>query len=309
MKKIKGLELFDLGSGRKIPVETLKELLPSTEVALFFAKAYNLDAWAVGNLLRKVFKTELVDALTNGEHSTELQEYIGTLVAEDTVERMEWSEDPIRIQGEILPELWKQAELTIAQSIKDVAKKLAGTLHLLPSKQGSMVFKTMMTMNRNRPTIGDYRATIQHEQVPDVLVILDVSGSMTENTIRTIVDDVVALSWEANAWLAIVSNSCFVWEPGSYSSEDVLAKAEYGGTDYTQLFGLFQKDWDTVVTIADYDSYLDARAIIAQAPGDVGQVFDISLVNKPTFLSEVVGQLAGKVTPLMVAADHARLAW
>lgn len=67
-----------------------------------------------------------------------------------------------------------------------------------------MVFSAMAVMNSKRPTIGDFKARVAHPPVPDVLVILDVSGSMTEETIRAIVGDVVSLSWTANAYLTIV---------------------------------------------------------------------------------------------------------
>jgi hypothetical protein len=32
-------------------------------------------------------------------------------------------------------------------------------------------------------------------------------------------------------------------------------------------------------------------------------VFDISLVDQPTFLSEVIGSVADKVTPVLIARD------
>ena len=164
-----------------------------------------------------------------------------------------------------------------------------------------MVFETMAKFNKQRPSIGMYQASIKHEQVPDVLVILDVSGSMREDTIRAIVDDVVGLSWEAKAHLAIVSDNAYVWEPGSYNVDDVLAMAEYGGTQYEMLAPLLDRDWGTVVTIADYDSSLGAKQALAKRKGRIGTVLDISLVGKPTFLSECVGQLADEVKPLLVA--------
>ena len=133
------------------------------------------------------------------------------------------------------------------------------------------------------------------------LLALDVSGSMREDTIRAIVDDVVGLSWEAKAHLAIVSNNAYVWEPGSYNVDDVLAMAEYGGTQYEMLAPLLDQDWGTVVTIADYDSSLGAKKALACRKGRIGTVLDISLVGKPTFLSECVGQLADEVKPLLVA--------
>ena len=163
-----------------------------------------------------------------------------------------------------------------------------------------MMFSTMLKMNRLRPTLGDYQASITHQAVPNVAVVLDVSGSMTSETVRTIIDEVVSLAWTANAHLIIVSNSAYHWEPGAFSSAAVLEKAEFGGTYYEQLVPLFNQDWGTVITIADYDSSRGAQRAIAQCTGRIGQVLDISLVNRPTFLAECLGQLADKVTPLLI---------
>ena len=78
---------------------------------------------------------------------------------------------------------------------------------------------------------------------------------------RTIVEDVVALSWEADAHLAIVSNTCTHWFPGEYSVSAVLNAAEYGGTHYEELAPLFENyDWGVVITIADYDSSVQREA-------------------------------------------------
>ena len=124
---------------------------------------------------------------------------------------------------------------------------------------------------------------------------------MSETTVRAIVEDVVALGYKANAHLAIVSETATVWEPGNYGVQDVLKVAEYGGTYYEKLAPLFNKDWGTVITIADYDSSQDAyRYIGANCKGRIGQVLDLSLVNRPTYLAEVVGQLAHSVEPLLV---------
>lgn len=164
-----------------------------------------------------------------------------------------------------------------------------------------MLFASMAKINRLRPTVGVYGAHIRHAPVPEVLVVLDVSGSMTEETIEAIIGDVVAMSYNANASLAVVSNSAFLWAPGGYSVKDVLAKAEYGGTHYEQLKPLFDQSWGTVITIADYDSSPIAKKTLANCKGRIGQVLDISLVSRTTFLAECVGQLAYEVRPLMLA--------
>lgn len=297
--------LFEIDGVHFVSHQQLRDWLPDTEAALWFAKLFKLSYSKTSELLSLLFKSSVMDALMAGDHSLELQSWLDEFVPEHVWDAMEECDKPAFVDqpapGEVLPELWKSAQIEIARSIQEVGDKLANTLAMLPSKEGRMTFESLAKFNRQRPSIGQYVAHIQHQAVPDVLVILDVSGSMTESTIRTIVGDVVDLAWQANAHLAIVSNSCFHWEPGSFTVEDVLAKAEYGGTMYGQLAPLFEKDWGTVITIADYDSYGVAKKTIAAQPGRVGEVLDISLVDKPTFLAECVGTRADKVTPLMIA--------
>ena len=57
-----------------------------------------------------------------------------------------------------------------------------------------------------------------------------------------------------------------------------------------------------VVCFADYDSSWSSKEAIAQCTGHIDLVLDISLVSRPTYLAEVVGQLADEVRPLLVAA-------
>lgn len=304
------LELFDLGKGRKIQESALKKLLPDLKTALFFAKVYELQWQSLQQLISLVHDGPVWNALTEGGHSTDLQDYLVSVVPHDVAEHIQADPDATAPENEeILPLLWEEAEVVIANSIQEVANTLVGTLSRLPSKQGQMVFKHLARVNRLRPTVGQYAAAIHHQQVPSVLVILDVSGSMTETTVKGIIEDVLALTWKAEATLAIVSNNTFVWEPGSATIDAVLERAEYQGTHYETLAPLFQKDWGTVITIADYDSAWSAKKVIGEQPGRIGQVFDMSLVPRPTHLAECVGQLADDVTPLLIAGHNSRLVW
>ena len=295
------MTLFEVKPDIYLSAGTLRRHLPTVELALFFAKVYQLDYTKLGRLLRMLFDTPVVQALTEGSHSVELQDYlVETVPTEILAEMQQFTSEPMP-SSEVLVQLWKSLEVEVAKSIQEVANKLAGTLHLLPSKEGDMLFASMAKINRLRPTVGVYGAHIRHAPVPEVLVVLDVSGSMTEETIEAIIGDVVAMSYNANASLAVVSNSAFLWAPGGYSVKDVLAKAEYGGTHYEQLKPLFDQSWGTVITIADYDSSPSAMKILASCKGHIGQVLDISLVNRTTYLAECVGQLADEVRPLMLA--------
>lgn len=300
--------LFELAPRTYIPVTTLKEWLTEPSEVLWFGKLYKLDYRKLSELIALVLgDSTIVSVLQEGGHSTELQDYLVEVIPDEVFEEwdsVEWNEDP---QGYLLPEFWKQLEVEVADSIAEVATKLRSTLHRLPSKEGRMLFANLAKFNKQRPsTLGTYQARVNHEAVPDVLVILDVSGSMTSETIRAIAAEVVSLAWTANAHLAIVSNDTFHWEPGTYDVDSVLGKAQYGGTHYETLAPLFRKDWGTVITIADYDSSGRAKSAISQQSGHVDQVLDISLVGQPTFLAECIGTRATKVTPLMVATGIIR---
>lgn len=303
------LEIIELKRGLRFTLPILRMLLPTIETALFFSKVYELSAAEVGRLLQLLFKTDVVKALTSGSHSTELQGYvIDDLVPALPITKGQVTFKNVPPPGELLPELWASLEVEVAQSIKDVANKLKDTIGLMPGKKGAMVFKTMAKVNLRRPTLGDYRASIHHAPVKDNLVILDVSGSMTAETVRKIVADVVALSYTANAHLAIVSNTTTHWEPGAYNVDAILRAAEFGGTHYETLKPLFDRDWGVVVCIADYDSSRDAARALSKCKGRIDQVLDVSLVNQPTYLAECVGQLADEVRPLLIAPGHRVLA-
>jgi len=323
------LDLFEIKPGTKFSVATLQALLPDVETLLFFSKVYELDYVQLSDLMFKVIRTPLSDALFDGEHSTELQDYLldgwynhdmdcgcpddgscgcawfpGVLLNTPEAGHVTFGVAPPK--GEILPEVWKSLEVEVAQALKDVAAKLESVVSMLPGKQGSMVFKSMATLNARRPTIGNHKAAIDHPPIKENLVILDVSGSMTEGTVRTIVSDVVAMSYNANAHLAIVSDSVTYWEPGSYSVDDILDAATYGGTHYEQLAQVFTRDWGTVICVADYDSSPAAERKLRQACGGhhIDVVLDISLVNRPTYLSECIGWMAGEVRPLLVGRSQ-----
>jgi hypothetical protein len=213
----------------------------------------------------------------------------------------------VQPKGEILPEVWESLQIEVAASIQKVAETLGDVVAHLPGKQGEMLFKSMAVMNKRRPTIGSFNAFIKHKRQARNLVILDVSGSMSEATVKTIIDDVVALSWQADACLAIVSNSTTWWEPGSFNSAAVLKAAQFGGTHYETLTQLLDEDWGVVVTIADYDSSRGAQQAIAGCSGSIELLLDISLVPQPTFLAECVGQLAKETRPLLIAKQGTQL--
>lgn len=303
-------ELFEVKQGMLASIASLKQLLPDVETALFFAKVYQLDYVKLSSLLVKLFpKLDVVQALLGegSSHSSDLQDYIVSTVPDDIIAvygEGHYDDDNPPPDTDLLVAAFESITVEVADSIAKVAEKIGHVLSTMSSKYGSMTFQHMLKLNRQRNSIGTYEPLIKHEQVPDRLVIFDVSGSVSEYTVRRLVDEVVGFAYAINATLAIVSNNTYVWEPGTFTSKDVLAQAEYGGTHYETLVPLLRRDWDTVVTIADYDSSSSAKsAINTKATGHVREVIDISLVNRTTFLAECVGQLASKIRPILIGAS------
>lgn len=300
------LDLVEIKPGMRYDRNTLKSLLPDTETILFFGKVYNLDARQLGALLHTVLNSDLTSALfaEGAEHSADLQDYLVDLGYQTHIEEGDIVLDPEVPHGEILPQVWEDLNVEIATSIKTVAEKLGDVVSHLPGKQGTMMFQHMRALNARRPVLGDFRPKIVHAHQGKNLVIMDVSGSMNASTVRRIVDDVVAMSYMADAAFAIVSNNAYYWEPGAYDVDSVLRKAEYGGTHYEQLAEILNQDWGTVITVADYDSSYGAKEHIrSNCMGSIDTVLDISLVHRPTFLAECVGQLAREVRPLLTGSS------
>lgn len=299
------LDIVEVKPGLRFSKQTLLELLPDAETVLFFGKVYNLDYAQLSRLMGRVLNSPLAAALFEGDHSLDLQDYLVDELDIPDTGQGDITFSPDVPKGEILPEVWASLEVDVADSIKAVAAKLESVVGKLPGKQGSMLFKSMMTMNAKRPTLGSYKAHIHHDPVKENLLILDVSGSMSAPTIKAIIEDVVALSYKANAHMAVVSDTTTHWEPGSYSVENVLDACEYSGTHYETLEDLLHRNWGTVITVADYDSSRSAKDHLdRQCRGHVDQVLDISLVYRPTFLAECVGQLADEVKPLLIANGY-----
>lgn len=305
------LDIIEVKPGLRFSLGILKQILPDIETALFFGKVYGLDAAQLGSLLAKVLKSDLAQALfgEGNAHSSELQDYLVSIIDEaDLHDSGEIITDPDIKHGEILPQVWESLELEVAASIKAVADKLGSVVDKLPGKNGQMIFRTMLQMNRQRPSLGVHKAMITHPPHAPNLLILDVSASMSAGTVRRIIDDVIALSYKADAHMAVVSNTTTHWEPGTYDADTVLRKSEFGGTHYETLEHLLNRDWGTVITVADYDSSLLAKQRLAKCTGRIEKVLDLSLVNRPTFLAECVGQHAAAVQPLLIASTHQVLA-
>jgi hypothetical protein len=291
-------------NGKQASWAAMRRLFQDVETALFFAQAVGMNWTKLSELLQGLFHSSVLDALLNGSHSTDLQDYIVDVAPPAVsvqLNKVDWTRDVPH--GEILPYMWDAIEIGVAKSIADVAGKLSNVLDSLPGTQGEMTFNTLMQMNRRRPTIGDYKARIQHPHSGKNLVVFDVSGSMSEPTVRAIAGDVVALGVKAKAGLAIVSDTAKYWDPGTFSVDDVLREAEYSGTHYETLAPLFEHQcWDVVVSIADYDSSPAAgRWVRENALGTIEKLLDISLVQQPTYLSEVLGQLAKEVEPMLLS--------
>ena len=166
-----------------------------------------------------------------------------------------------------------------------------------------MVFRSMMTVNAKRPIAGDYKAQIHHAPQRPNLVILDVSGSMTEETIahhRRGRGGAVVQGERAPGHR--VQHHHLLGAGRATTPTGVLAEAEYGGTHYETLAPLLEQDWGVVVTVADYDSSrVGEGGASPVCTGDIELVLDISLVDWPTYLAEWWGSWRTEVKPLLVA--------
>lgn len=296
--------IIEVADGKRFSLSTLKSLLVDMPLLLFFAKLYDVSYLNLNRLILAVFDTPLNQTLFGQEHvhSTDLQDYLVSVIPPAEQQNLVFAQTSPVPDAQTLAHLFEAAELEIVDSIKAVAEKLHRVVDHMPGKQGTMMFGSMMKMNARRPVIGDYKAKIHHPPHLPNLVVLDVSGSMTEETVRTIVDDVIALSYKADAAFAIVSNHTFWWGPGMFDSEMILNFAEFGGTHYETLADLMDQQWGVVVTVADYDSSMSAKKVIKDCRGSIELLLDISLVGQPTYLAEVLGQLASEVRPLVVAS-------
>ena len=312
------LTLFEFVPGKRASIKVLAELLPNIETALFFGQVYHLTEVKLRELVLTLFKTPFFTALLGSaeQHSTSLQSYVLPMLTKEEAEQyrnhlsatVRPADGFAAPDSELLVAAWEAQLTEVAESIETVANKVAGVLDLLPSKYGTMTMQHLRQLNTQRGSIGKYAAQITHDRNIDRLVILDVSGSMSERTVRAIVGDVVALAYKANATLAVVSNHTYYWNPGEYSVDSVLSVAEFGGTQYETLIPLLQQDWEKVITIADYDSSGSAKeAILNTASGHIGEVLDMSLVDRPTFLAECVGQLAQSVRPFLIGTSRRML--
>ena len=72
--------LFEVKPKCFVSIQQLKDWLPTVESALWFAKVYKMDYRKSGDLLRLVHKSDVLDALSEGGHSTELQDYYDTII-------------------------------------------------------------------------------------------------------------------------------------------------------------------------------------------------------------------------------------
>lgn len=301
-------DVIEIKPGVGFKRKRLEKLIPDTETLLFVAKLYKLDAQQLGEFMYQRFGThDVISVLLNeGDiHSHELQDYLIEAGYGDLIERGMAAQNPEPPKAEVLPEVWKSLEIRIVDAIQELADTLKDTINNMPGKTGAMAFQSMMQFNARRPVIGDYRAGIKHKGAPENIIVLDVSGSVSENTVSTIINEVVAMAWEANAYLAIVSNSARWWMPGEYDAPTVLAECEFAGTHYEELAPLFDnRHWGVVVTIADYDSSPAAKRAFSKINGTVDTVLDISLVNCQTYLSEVVGTLAKEVRPILMGRNE-----
>ena len=303
----RSVTLFEYAPGKFVSHATLQRLLPDYKTALFFAKVFYLNWNRLSDLMRIVFPTKSIIEVLYGEssyHSHELQDFLVDIIppyiqADHTLKIDETDDIP---NTGMLQALFEAATTQVAAKIAEIAQKLGDVLDRMPSKYGEMTFQTLQQFNVQRNAIGTFSPVVQHKRQAKNLVIFDVSGSVSCGTVQALVDEVVGFSYDINASLAIVSTNAFWWSPGYFDTNTVLNSAEYASTQYHMLAPVLNEDWDTVVTIADYDSSRSSKNYLRDhCTGHIGEVLDISLVDKPTYLAECVGQFADAVTIMSIS--------
>lgn len=283
----------------------LRQNIKKFELAVFFADLYKLTNRQFSDLLDICGLDRTVwDALVEGGHSTELQDYELDLDEEFDITVLQGT-GQVAVKDDVaLVALFEAAAVVIADSIQEVADALGNKLGSLPVGEAQMMFSALHSFNVKRNSIGDFKAGIYRDRSKaksKVLVILDDSGSVTPDTIEAIADDVVQLSYSVNASLAMVSSTTRYFQAGTFNTQDVLAVAEYGGTQYETLAQVLSEDWDEVITIADYDSSPYAkRSLAANASCRIKKIWDIGLDNQSSYLAECLSQFAESVSPIVI---------
>ena len=309
------LTVVEVRPGMKVGLGVLRSSITDLAEFAHFAAIFKLSEHEARELYTTVFPGtrggfSWAALVSDVAHSTTLQSYIVETAPQDVVEMYgELSEKKKRKiptpSQDTLARLQGIEQLTVAPSIAEVALKLHGAIEHLPVTQASMTLAAMLKFNTQYNTVGTYGAKIvRPNRVHPNLVVLDDSGSMSEQTIKAIIDEVVALGHHANAHLVLVSNTARHWTPGTYNSKSVLREAQYSGTHYESLSPLFlNQQWDTVITIADYDSSWSACEYLLRESGStsIRELIDISLVSKPSFLAECLGQFAQSAKPMVIA--------
>ena len=290
-----------------IDLVALKEAVPDIETAVFFAAALDLSLHDTSCMLERLFPHEsVVRFFTEGDHSTTLQQYIVDPQYVPGVHDMPVSQyvgQPP--QSVLLTHLLDYATTPVGSSIAEVASSIGTILSKFPHKAGNMSLRHLANFNHRRNQVGSFSATIQHQPEERNLVILDDSGSMGPQLIQAIADEVVALSYSINATLVLVSNTARRWAPGAFTTASVLEHTQFGGTYYEELQPVLNESWDRVVTIADFDSSGSAADYLRRkAKGSIGTIYDVSLVNRPTFLSIALNHLASKRHQIFLANSY-----
>lgn len=301
------LELIEVKPGSVYQISLLRKILKSPKWVIRFGALKQLDAVQLAALLRLLFPdSDLVSAILSegGRHSGHLQSYIVALGYENLAYNAEVvpdGTDESAEDDEVLAELVERFETKVAAGLEDVLNELDDVLIHMPGKQGRMEIKRVMKLDRRMRKIGVAETVISHANKRENLVVFDDSGSMGEDTVLRIAAAVKNMANMANAHLVLVSNTARHWNPGEFNVSGIKAAAEYGGTHYETLAPYMERQWGTVVTIADWDSSWGAKEALARCKGSIELLLDISLVARPTFLAECLEPLAREVRPLLVA--------
>lgn len=286
----------------------LEDILTSLEVTLFFAKALELSVNDRSRLIRAIHKTDLIDELLNGEHSIDLQDY-GIDDPDNWVPTDEWV-DALPVESmvpdsEFLLSIFDDIKVVIASTFVEFTTMLAEVMDAIPSDQAQLMLEDAAKLNYKTNTFGTTQVSVAPIMSLPNALILDDSGSVTRQTFEALVSEYVAVANTHQMHVILVSNTARHFAPEEVSVANLMSVAQFGGTHYEELIRndiLGNMEWGTVITIADYDSSPAAAQVLQNARGRIGLLLDLSLVNRRTYLSEVIGHLADDFKQVLVGA-------
>ena len=304
----------------------LAEIVTTPKQAMFLIKALGTQvinpALTLGRLFNVLDLGSVADYLAMGGHSTELQDWWDAngidfeVPDHETVITANESADIEDEEGDAdtLLDLVNNSLVKLPTTITELADELfVDVLSKQPSGQASYVLDHLMQVSKFGQ-IGTVKTGLEYQADTKAAIVLDCSGSMGTKLGKAIAESVVRLADTLKCDLILVSSTAVRLPAGTFGVKTVLANWQNQLTLYNQLIPYFRdisQSYDTVITIADYDSIASHKLAIQQECGArIQKVYDVCVEYvedgrgnlRTSFLAECLGQLADEVIPVFVGA-------